>query len=160
MYISGIIWLRIAKYDVELKGHKCQGQRSQGQVKDSKERQFGSQQHQVAAGHRQLIFWYSFPSDSSKMDPTQIKKHLHHFIFLLPPDSAHISRTTGPTEMVHLSMFAGLNREYLTVLNDCSSNYCTKIDWKLDVKSFILWLIFFLPSLKLGSPTPKVKGQS
>ncbi len=32
-------------------------------------------------------------------------------LFLLPPDSAHISRTTGPTEMVHLSIFAELNKE-------------------------------------------------
>ncbi len=42
-------------------------------------------------GHRQLIFWYSFPSDSSKMDPTQIKNHLHHFIFYCPP-TQHISQ--------------------------------------------------------------------
>ncbi len=46
------------------------------------------------------------------MDPTKIKNHLHHFILLLPPDSVHISRTTGPTEMVHLPIFAGLNKEY------------------------------------------------
>ena len=59
-----------------------------------------------------MIFWYAFSAESSKMDPTKIKKHLHHFIFLLPPDSAHISRTTGPTEMVHLSISAELNKEY------------------------------------------------
>ena len=46
------------------------------------------------------------------MDLNQIKKHLRHFIFLLPPDSAHISRTTGPTEMVHILIFAELNMEY------------------------------------------------
>ena len=59
-----------------------------------------------------MIFWYAFPADSSKMDPTKIEKSLHHFIFLLPPDSSHISRTTGPSEMVHLSIFIELNKEY------------------------------------------------
>ncbi len=42
-------------------------------------------------GHRQLIFWYSFPPDSSKMDPTQIKKHLRHFIFFIAPRLSNIS---------------------------------------------------------------------
>ncbi len=46
------------------------------------------------------------------MYPTQIKKTPPPFYFLLPPDSAHISRTTGPTEMVHLSIFAEFYKEY------------------------------------------------
>ncbi len=50
-----------------------------------------------------------FSADSSKMDPTKIKNHHYHFIFLLPPDSGHISGTTGPTEMVLLSKFVEYN---------------------------------------------------
>ena len=63
-------------------------------------------------GHRQLIFWYAFPPDSSKMDRTQIKKTPPPFNFFIAPDSTHISRTIGPTELVHLSIFAGIYRKY------------------------------------------------
>ena len=53
-----------------------------------------------------------FSADGSKMDPTKIKKHHYHFIFLLPPDSGHISGTIGPTEMVHVSKFVEFNEEF------------------------------------------------
>ncbi len=53
-----------------------------------------------------------FSADSSKIGPTKIKKHHTHFIFLCPPDSVHISETIGPTGMVHISIFAGFNKEY------------------------------------------------
>ncbi len=51
-------------------------------------------------------------ADSSKMDPTKIKNHHYHFIFLLPPESRHIPGTIGPIEMVHLSIFVEFNKEY------------------------------------------------
>ena len=41
--------------------------------------------------------------------------------------------------MVHLSIFVELNREYHYVQcsgNDSSSNYCTKIEWKLGAALF------------------------
>ncbi len=53
-----------------------------------------------------------FSADGSKMGPTKIKKTPHPFNFLCPPDSVDISGTIGPTEMVHLSIFAGFNKEY------------------------------------------------
>ncbi len=50
-------------------------------------------------------------SNSSNMDPINIKKHQYHFIFLLPPNSGLISATTHPTEMVHISIFVEFNKE-------------------------------------------------
>ena len=52
-----------------------------------------------------------FSADSGKMGPTQLKKTPQTFYFLYPPDSLHISGTTGPTEMVHLSIFAEFDKE-------------------------------------------------
>ena len=81
------------------------------------------------------------------MDPTKIKKYLRHFILLLPPDSAHISRTTGPTEVVHLSIFAELNKENLYSGLDIAAQ--TIIVQKMSEN--LVWdslLLFFLPSLK------------
>ncbi len=51
-------------------------------------------------------------ADSSKMDSTKIKNHHYHLIFLLPPDSGHISGTISPTEMAHLSIFVEFIKEY------------------------------------------------
>ncbi len=51
-------------------------------------------------------------ADSSQMDPTKIKKHHYHLIFLLPPDLGYISGTVGPTEMVHLLKFAEFNEQH------------------------------------------------
>ncbi len=101
----------------------------------------------IRLGHRQLIFWYAFSADSSKMDPTKIKNHLHHSIFLLPPDSAHISRTTGPTEMVHLSTLAGLNKEnhYSILEMNVQAIIVKKIECKLGMRFSIN---FFQSSLK------------
>ncbi len=59
-----------------------------------------------------MIFWYDFAPDSSKMDPTQIKKQLHHFIFVIALRLSAYLQIYRPTEMVHLSIFAELNMEY------------------------------------------------
>ena len=82
------------------------------------------------------------------MDPTKIKKYLHHFIFLLPPDSSHISRTTGPKEMVHLSIFAEFNKEYhysgLEMAVQIITVQTLSENWVWDS----LFYFFFQPSLK------------
>ena len=42
-------------------------------------------------GHRQLIFWYAFLPDSSKIDPTKIKTTLLSLYFFYCPLTQHVS---------------------------------------------------------------------
>ncbi len=56
-----------------------------------------------------MIFWNAGPADSGLLGPTILKNFFTIFFFSYPPIS---TITTGPTEMVHLSMSAELNKEY------------------------------------------------
>ena len=90
-----------------------------------------------------------FYADSSKMDPTKIEKYLYHFISLLPPDSSHISRTTGPTEMVHLSIFAKLNKEHHYSGMEMAVQTIFEQNW-VKTGCEILYYFLFRPSLKVA----------
>ncbi len=53
-----------------------------------------------------------FSADSSLIGPTKLKKGFPILFFIAPRLQWDISRTTDPTEMVHLSMSAEMNKEY------------------------------------------------
>ncbi len=54
-------------------------------------------------------------TNSSKMEPTEIKRHYCHFIFLLPPNSGHKSGTIDPTEMFTYRYLQNLIKDTIKV---------------------------------------------